>query len=93
MTVFLVRFSIIQTPSIRSPRDPPDTPPLTSTLKLNLAEIGEKVPIGHFHPGKDRLALWRGIDAGGNGGGDGWEGQVWGRLPNDRQLRASTVAG
>lgn len=92
-TVYYARLSVIQTPSVRSPRDSRDTPALTFTEKYTLAELGERPPAGHTHPGKDTKALWRGPDAGGKGGGDGWEGQVWGRLPEDRYLRPSTVAG
>lgn len=78
---------------MRSPRDSPGTPPLTSTVKVVLAEIGEKVPYNHLHPGKERRALWRGSDVGGHGTGDGWKEEIFARLPTDRVLRASTVPG
>lgn len=94
MTIFCIRLLIVQTTSIRSPRDRPDTPAVVTTDKIVLAELGEKVPTELWNPGKERSALWRGVDAGGKGEAGGYEGEVWGILPfRDHTLRASTVPG
>lgn len=84
---------MIQLTSIRSPRDPPATPAISTTSKIILAEIGSQVPENHVHPGKECKSLWRGTDAGGRGGGDGYEGMIYGRVPWGGRLLRSTIPG
>lgn len=94
-TIFQIRVSLIQTILLRSPRDAgPHAKEKELLIPTHhvLAEAGKRPPSNEQHPGKNRAAIWRGVEAGGTDD-DEWNWEERGRMPNDRKMRPSTIEG
>ncbi len=94
VTIFYIRTILIQTHTIRSPRDDLTVSPISSQRQLTVIEMGKRPPAQHEHPSKDIPALWRGVEAGGKDRGeDGFMVEKIGRLIPDALVRPSTLPG
>lgn len=86
-TIFLVRLLLSQSYTITSPRTPDEPPHSPEDPKQYVAyQIGFAHPKGGNHPGSEYEALWRGHEAGGEGGlpgeDQGWKVRAVARMPN-----------
>ena len=84
MTIYDVRLGIVQSVVLVSPRDHSSTP-LRRTFIVY--KDGLRPRASGEYP-----ALWKGRGAGGTDEGD-WTVEAKGRLPDDTQLRPSTLDG
>lgn len=93
-TIFLARLVLTQSYTITSPRTP-NTPPSSpeSPQKFVLYQVGRQHKAGDLAPARNADALWRGTDAGGAGGEEGWKVKAVARIPGHDKIRPTTYDG
>ncbi|EAL23539.1 hypothetical protein CNBA1860 [Cryptococcus deneoformans B-3501A] len=93
-TIFLARLVLTQSYTITSPRTP-NVPPSSpeSQQKFVLYQVGRQHKQGEVAPGRSADALWRGIEAAGAGGEEGWKIKAVARIPGHDKIRPTTYDG
>lgn len=93
-TIFLARLVLTQSYTITSPRTP-NAPPSNpeSPQKFILYQVGRQHKAGDLAPARSVDALWRGTEAGGAGGEEGWKVKAVARIPGHDKIRPTTYDG
>lgn len=101
-TLFFCRLVLTQNYSLYSPRTPNDPPYIPESASRHLVyQVGTAIRSGNRCPGYDIPALWRGREAGGQGGSlgsggngeEGWSVRSVVRMPSHDKIRPTTSEG